>query len=509
VERIERAGSIAGAALIALLVLACGKAREPSPPGGGVAVNDVHSKLNSTRVARVVTPHSVEEIRQTIRQAAKEGMSISIAGARHAMGGQQFGDRTILIDMTGMNRVLNFDREHGLVEAEAGIDWPRLVDYLLAEQKDAEKQWGIRQKQTGADRLTLGGALSANAHGRGLTLKPIVQDVEQFTLIDAEGAERRCSRSENPELFRLTIGGYGLFGVIAKVTLRLAPRQKVERVVEVIDVDRLMPAFEQRVADGYLYGDFQYAIDPESPDFLKRGVFSSYRPVDASRPIPEGQKELSADNWRELYFLAHTDKSKAFGIPGYVGDVGAGLLVRHAPDGGLRRELSRGSRPASRRDRAGVRMITEIYVPRGDLAAFMAEARDFSAPGGSGPIYGTVRLIRRRDLPSLGETELRLHHLQSARRADPAGSRGRRAVPWPDRSGDRPRRLFLTYHSWATPEQLAPATRSFRLLAPQGEYDPGDLSERLVPALSLAGRRPFLKEGRPGQHGAIVAWVSC
>src|SRR5439155_1153892 len=123
---------------------------------------------------------------------------ISITGARHAMGGQQFGEGTILIDMSGMNRVLRFDRAKGLVEAEAGVDWPELVDYLVAAQKEgasrapgagrasvvaesgAATQWGIRQKQTGADRLTLGGALSANAHGRGLTLKPIVQDVEEF-----------------------------------------------------------------------------------------------------------------------------------------------------------------------------------------------------------------------------------------------------------------------------------------------------------------------------------------
>ena len=34
--------------------------------------------------------------------------------------------------------------------------------------------WGIAQKQTGADRLSLGGAVSANAHGRGLNMKPMI-----------------------------------------------------------------------------------------------------------------------------------------------------------------------------------------------------------------------------------------------------------------------------------------------------------------------------------------------
>ena len=40
------------------------------------------------------------------------------------------------------------------------------------------QRWGIVQKQTGADRLSLGGALACNAHGRGLALKPIVDQVE-------------------------------------------------------------------------------------------------------------------------------------------------------------------------------------------------------------------------------------------------------------------------------------------------------------------------------------------
>ena len=63
-------------------------------------------------------------------------------------------------------------------------------------------------------------------------------------------------------------------------------------MVEVIRIDDLMPMFEKRIAAGFLYGDFQYSIDPNSEDFLRRGVFSCYRTVDPSRPIPEKQKEL-------------------------------------------------------------------------------------------------------------------------------------------------------------------------------------------------------------------------
>jgi len=73
-----------------------------------------------------------------------------------------------------------------------------------------------------------GGALAANVHGRGLTLRPIIGDVESFTLMDADGRLTTCSRTENGELFRLAIGGYGLFGIVTRVRLRLMPRTKLD-----------------------------------------------------------------------------------------------------------------------------------------------------------------------------------------------------------------------------------------------------------------------------------------
>src|SRR5581483_10688860 len=118
------------------------------------------------------------------------------------------------------------------------IEWPQLLQALETAQP-AGRKWAFNQKQTGADRLTLGGSLAANAHGRGLTLPPMISDVEAIKLLDAHGRLVECSRTENPELFSLAIGGYGLFGVIYSVTLRLVPRRQLERVVEVRMIDRL------------------------------------------------------------------------------------------------------------------------------------------------------------------------------------------------------------------------------------------------------------------------------
>src|SRR5437667_10215619 len=285
---------------------------KPKPKPEGVVVNDVHAQLNSTRVYRIVEPQSIDAVRAAMKLARTEKRALCIAGGRHAMGTQQFATDGVLLDIRKMNKVLAFDTERGLIEMESGMQWPQLLEHLAAARFSGEKQWAFNQKQTGADRMTMGGCLAANIHGRGLTLPPFISDVESFTLVDAKGELRPCSRTENAELFRLAIGGYGLFGFVYSVTLRLVPRRKLQRVVQVRDIAELPAAFAGRIRDGFLYGDFQYSIDESSDGFLRRGVFSCYRPVADSTPIAAARKELAERDWTNLLLLAHTDKAAAF-----------------------------------------------------------------------------------------------------------------------------------------------------------------------------------------------------
>src|SRR5438045_8059377 len=248
-------------------------------------VNDVHSQLNRIRVRELLTPRTRDELAKIVRSASQRGLPISASGCRHSMGGQQFATDSICIDTRSLDRVVSFDQERGLIEVEAGIQWPKLIRAYLDAQGDSVKQWGIAQKQTGADTFTLGGSLSSNVHGRGLAMKPLISNIESFTLIDADGKSIRCSRNENNELFRVAIGGYGLFGLIDSVTLRLVPRQKLRRAVKIIRAADLAKRFEQRIAQKFLYGDFQFSVDEKSSDFLQRGVFSCYQPIDQKESI--------------------------------------------------------------------------------------------------------------------------------------------------------------------------------------------------------------------------------
>jgi FAD/FMN-containing dehydrogenase len=444
-------------------------------------VNDIHSGLNRTRVRSVVRPGSIEDLRAVIRGARAEGLAVSVAGGRHAMGGQQFASDAVLLDTTLLNRVLRFDPLRRVVEVEAGIQWPELVNHLIKAQRGRARQFGIIQKQTGADRLSIGGALAANIHGRGLALKPFIADIESFVLVDALGNVVRCSRRENAELFGLAVGGYGLFGVVARVTLRLAPRRKLRRVVRLADSSALMQAFDERVAAGFLYGDFQFMTDAAAAGFLRRGVFSCYEPVPDDHPAPPRHKELSAGEWRQLLYLAHADRRRAFEAYAahYLSTSGqlywsdTHQLSVYLDD--YHRELDRRLGAGAR----GSEMITEVYVPRAELARFMEETcADFRARG-TELIYGTVRLIEKDDESFLAWARDRyacvvfnLHVAHTRAGIEKARSDFRRLI---DRAVCHGGSYYLTYHRWATREQVLACYPQFpEFLRLKRSYDPAE-----------------------------------
>jgi FAD/FMN-containing dehydrogenase len=370
-------------------------AKKPKPEPGTILVNDVHSQLNSARVWRIATPQTLDQVRTALRAARKEERNVCISGSRHAMGGQQFCADAVLLDIRKLNRVLSFDRERGLIEVESGVQWPQLLEYLQESQRGEPKPWAFAQKPGGADRLTMGGCLSANIHGRGLTMAPFIRDIESFKLIDAKGGLRSCSRSENSELFALAVGGYGLFGFIYSATLRLVPRLKLERVVELRSVEGLAGAFAERISEGFLYGEFQYAIDEGSPDFMRQGVFCCYRPVDEATPMLGVQRELGNRELTDLLYLAHTKKSEAFKrYASYYLSTHGQLYwsdeqqMSAYPDD-YHRVLERRMKAENRASEA----ITEIYCERDALERFMGEAREYAQRNSISVIYGTVRLI--------------------------------------------------------------------------------------------------------------------
>jgi FAD/FMN-containing dehydrogenase len=440
-------------------------------------VNDVHSQLNRTRVRELLTPRTRDELAEIVRSASRKALPISVSGCRHSMGCQQFATDSICVDTRSLDRVISFDRERGLIEAEAGIQWPKLIRAYLDAQANSAKQWGIAQKQTGADTFTLGGSLSSNVHGRGLTMKPLVSNIESFTLIEADGKSTRCSRDENNELFRLVIGGYGLFGLIGSVTLRLVPRQKLRRVVEIIRADDLPRCFEERITQGFLYGDFQFSVDEKSPDFLQRGVFSCYQPIDADEPIV-AKKELRDDDWLELLRWAYTDREKAFtrysdyylSTNGQTYWSDTNQLSAYLPNYAQKVREQIGGEESSL-------IISEIYVPRPDLPHFLAQAAELLRSNRTIVIYGTVRLIEKDDESFLAWAKQSyaciIFNLLTFHTPDGIETSARSFRGLIDLAIARGGSYYLTYHKFAKPEQIMACYSQFKqFLDLKRKYDP-------------------------------------
>jgi FAD/FMN-containing dehydrogenase len=447
-----------------------------------LVVNDVHSQLNATRMDRILTPRSVSEIQAAVRDANADRKLLCIAGGRHAMGGQQFGRGAILLDMRRMNQVLDFNLEQGTIEIQAGAFWPDVIAQYLHRQQGRPQQWGIAQKQTGADKLSIGGTLAANAHGRGLAMMPFVSNIESFTLVNADGDLLTCSRDHNSELFRLAIGGYGLFGVVSSVRLRLVPRQKIERVVEVRDADGLITAFDDRVRKGFLYGDFQFAIDRRSDDFLRKGVFSCYRPVDPATPMPEQVKELSDESWRMLLYLAHADRSEAFHrYADYYLSTNGQLYWSDTHQLSFYPEnYHRDIDQKTHAKHAGTEIITEINVPRETLTSFLDEVREDFRKNNVELIYGTIRLIEKDPesfLPwakqSYACTIFNLHTEHTPERIAHSADAFRRLI---DMAARRNGTYYLTYHRYARRDQVLACYPQFpQFLQLKRKYDPAEL----------------------------------
>lgn len=471
-----------------------GKLLESHNTSGALWANDTHSKLNPVLHREVMVPKSMQEVQAAIKFAEKNDMPVAFAGGRHSMGGQQFVNEGLLLDMRQFNEVIDFDAERGLLKVQPGIMWTELVDSLHRLQLNdprsqcahdtnethidsGQNNWSIIQKPTGADNISIGGCVSSNVHGRGLKYKPFVQDIEALELLTASGESLQANRNTNSDLFRLVVGGYGLFGLLTSVTLRLRPRKLMQRIVSEVTIDHLMTEFQSRMDQGHEYGDFQFAIDDTSPDFLRRGILATYREA-SSTCIDENQRKLTIAQWTQLLELTHTNKSKAYeryaehylatnGQLYYSDTMQLSTYVDDYHD----HLCSRLGTPQA------TEVITELYVPREMLASFMGEAAELFKRRKTSIIYGTVRLIEQDDETFLAWAKksyaciiFNLHTEHSISGKEASASAFRELIDLAHSYGGA---YYLTYHRHARRDQIESIYPQFeQFLKLKKEFDP-------------------------------------
>ena len=283
-------------------------------------------------------------------------------------------------------------------------------------------------------------------------------------------------------MFRLAIGGYGLLGLITRVQLKLRPRVKVRRVVELGETSGIMTRFDERIRDGYLYGDFQFTTDSGRDSFLRRGIFSCYQPVPPETPLTANPTRFHPEDWARLTFYSHTHKRRAYEVYSsrYLKTSGqiywADSQLSAAYVDGYHHDLDTALGASAK----GSEMITEIYVPRDNLAAFMEGARVVLRERRANVIYGTVRVIEKDDETVLAWARDRyacvifnLHIDHTPQTIDAAAGAFRALI---DLGLEHGGSYYLTYHRWARRDQVERAHPRLReFLALKRQHDPEEV----------------------------------
>jgi FAD/FMN-containing dehydrogenase len=152
--------------------------------------------------------------------------------------GRSYGDVCLndggaLLDTSPLTRLIAFDPKTGLLRCEAGLSIADLLRFAVPR--------GFFVPVTpGTKYVTLGGAIANDVHGKNHHgAGTFGRHVPRFELARSDGSRLECSREKNAELYRATIGGLGLTGLITWVEVQLKPIESSRIDVESIRFESL------------------------------------------------------------------------------------------------------------------------------------------------------------------------------------------------------------------------------------------------------------------------------
>jgi L-gulono-1,4-lactone dehydrogenase len=182
-------------------------------------------------------PRAREQLIEVVRRAGDRGLSVHAAGSGHSFTEAALTDGA-MIRIEALDRVLDADRESGLVKVEAGIT---LRDLNLA-------LWdlGLALENLGdIDRQTLAGAISTATHGTGARFRNLSAQVQALELVLADGTVIEVSPQDDHDAFLAARVGLGALGVIYSVTLRAAPAFVMRRLDSPRPLDETLAAADE------------------------------------------------------------------------------------------------------------------------------------------------------------------------------------------------------------------------------------------------------------------------
>ena len=158
---------------------------------------------------------TVADLHDTFYLAKKLGLKVTARGTGLSYNDASLNGGGIVLDMRGMNQIVEWDPASGVVRCEAGVTLEQLW------QKVEPDGWWP-PVVSGTMKTTLGGCLGANIHGKNnYQVGTIGEHIVDFTVMLPTGALVTCSPKKNGDLFYAMIGGLGMLGVFTTITLKL------------------------------------------------------------------------------------------------------------------------------------------------------------------------------------------------------------------------------------------------------------------------------------------------
>src|SRR5260221_5153089 len=134
--------------------------------------------------------------------------------------GRSYGDSClnnggILLDTSTLRRFIAFDQDTGLLSCEAGVSLADILEVVVP------RGWFL-PVTPGTKFVSIAGAIANDVHGKNHhSAGTFGRYVTQFELLRSDGTRLICSPTQNIEMFRATIGGLGLTGLILWAEIQL------------------------------------------------------------------------------------------------------------------------------------------------------------------------------------------------------------------------------------------------------------------------------------------------
>jgi FAD/FMN-containing dehydrogenase len=436
------------------------------------------ARLTPTRVERVDDVRELEQLRAILREARQRKLKVSISGSRHSQGGHTYTAGGVVLNMRRFNRIRAVDPAAMTITVESGATWDEV------QRAIAPRRLALKVMQS-SNIFTVGGTLSANAHGRDIDVTQFVEVVQSFRLLLADGRVVQVSRTENPELFALAIGGYGLYGVVLDVTLRVTRDELYEQSAVSMDYTRFPAYFAGQIkSDSTIVLMLaRPSIDPDPASFLRELVVVTWRRAGANR---SGHFALTeeAHVWRDKFFFGLSRrfdwaKSLRWKLQKRV-ELGAGEARVVSRNNSMRPPLA----PLELLDYRSQRnsdIIQEYFVPVENFVPFMDRFREILQTGRMNVLSSTVRYVTPNATPALAYAPrhpafaiIQMSNVELS----PEGQARAAAVTQRlvDAAIENGGTYYLTYQLYPTPEQFHRAYPNARHAFERKRfYDPEEL----------------------------------